>query len=580
MYNLCALSDILEINSVTFRYPGSAHNLKPALDNISLRVRAGEFVAILGSNGSGKSTLARLCNGLLVPDSGSVLVKGRDTASSSDAGFIRQMIGLVFQHPENQIIAATVEEDIAFGPENLGLPSAEIRCRVDRAIDAVGLQAHRFRPPHLLSGGQMQRLALAGVLAMRPQCVIFDEATSMLDPAGRRMAFELMDELRAEGMAVLYITHDMDEASRAERLLILHEGKLVYDGSPRGAFLSSRLQQWGLALPPAAQLWEMLSVALHLDAKVPLQMNELLDRLPVWQGQHIAAHTGQPAACGEPVIEVANLEHSYLRGTPLAHQALSDMHMKVYSRCGHGLAGATGSGKSTLLQHLNGLIRPQSGRVRVGKLELGDPSVTTSQAVRQAGLVFQNPEMQFFETFVGDEVAYGPRQLELQGSLKNRVRQAMESVGLDFEKFKDRRVQSLSGGEKRKVALASILANQTPILLLDEPTAGLDPRAHLEILTLLKQLQSEGKDIVLSSHRMDDLAELTRNMTVCRKGVNVYEGSSAGFFSSANELKESGLEAPPAAQVASRLADLGWPITCEILTPPELAACLRTEIAA
>jgi energy-coupling factor transport system ATP-binding protein len=250
--------------------------------------------------------------------------------------------------------------------------------------------------------------------------------------------------------------------------------------------------------------------------------------------------------------------------------------LKVYPGRAHGLAGVTGSGKSTLLQHLNGLLRPQKGSVRLGELLLEDPHTTTRDIVKRSGLVFQNPEMQFFETYVGDEIAYGPRQLELEGPVREHVRRAMELVGLDFDAFKDRPVFALSGGERRKVALASVLANRTEILLLDEPTAGLDPHSHREILARLRHLQGQGTQIVISSHRMDDLAEMAQDLTVFRKGCSLFSGPAAEFFNRSAELYEAGLEPPTAVRAAQRLRELGWPVPEEVVNAAQLEAALST----
>jgi len=571
------MNALIRVDQVEFRYPGSQSSA-PVLKDISLEFGEGEFVAILGSNGSGKTTLARHLNGLLLPTRGQVQVAGLDTRVKSNLGKIRQVVGMVFQHPEDQIVASTVEEDVAFGPENLGIESARIRRRVDEAISAVGLEAHRLRAPHLLSAGQMQRLALAGVLAMRPHCVVFDEATTMLDPAGRRMALELMSRLRQEGMTVIFVTHNMEEAAAASRVIVLRAGELVFDGPPQAVFADTRLAGWGLEPPPPVALARRLRGCLPGLSDNALTMEEFLSGLPAWGGRcktDVEA-ARQDGKTPQAVIEVRGLEHVYLRGTPLAHQALEEIDLIVQAGQAHGLAGVTGSGKSTLLQHLNGLLRPQRGRVRVGPFVLDDPETRTGEVVKLAGLVFQNPETQFFETYVGDEIAYGPRQLKLEGSLRERVRQAMELTGLDFEAFKDRPSFSLSGGEQRKVALACILAIQPQYLLLDEPTAGLDPRAHREILTSLGHLQAGGVELVVSSHRMEDLAELTQDLTVLRKGRCVIDGPVQKVFAAEAELLGAGLEQPPAVRTAARLRALGWPVPDEVVTP----ALLEQAVAA
>ena len=563
---------------VSFRYPAREMGGARALNDISLEIGSGEFVAILGANGSGKTTFARHLNGLLLPERGQVRVGGLDTREKANLGQIRQLVGMVFQHPEDQIVASTVEEDIAFGPENLGLEPARIRRRVEEAIAAVGLEAQRMRPPHLLSGGQMQRLALAGVLAMRPKCVVFDEATTMLDPAGRRMALDLMERLRGEGLTVVFVTHNMEEAALATRVVVLHQGRLVFDGSPREAFSAPGLADWGLEAPPALLLARRLRACVPEVPLAGLSMPEFLQGLPRWDGPEMAGIRPASTCLAQPVassISVSGLEHTYLAGTPLAHAALLGIDLEVRQGHAHGLAGVTGSGKSTLLQHLNGILRPQRGSVRTGDFQLEDPAVLTRDVVKIAGLVFQNPETQFFQTYAGDEVAYGPRQLGLGGALRERVRRAMESVGLDFEAFKDRSVYNLSGGERRKVALASVLAIEPRFLLLDEPTAGLDPRSHREVINHLRELKTAGVELVVSSHRMDDLAELVDDMTVCRKGRSILAGSAEEVFNRFEALYEAGLEPPPAALAAERLRQLGWPVPEGLVTVAQLETALH-----
>lgn len=570
------MHSLIVVDHASFQYPGAGNSGVRAIKNITLEIDEGEFVAILGANGSGKTTLARHFNGLLLPDQGSVRVNGLDTRVKTSLGVIRQTVGMVFQHPEDQIVASTVEEDVAFGPENLGIESRRIRRRVDEAISAVGLEAHRLRAPHLLSAGQMQRLALAGVLAMRPRCVVFDEATTMLDPAGRRMALELMARLCEEGLTVIFVTHNMEEAAGASRVIVMQAGEVVFDGLPRAAFTDPRLASWGLEPPPAAVLAKRLRACLPGLGEAGLTMEEFLAALPAWTGPGLpppAPKRGERGG-GDAVIEVKDLEHVYMRDTPLAHSALQGIDLVVQKGRAHGLAGVTGSGKSTLLQHLNGLLRPQSGSVRVGAFQLGDVNTLTRDVVKTVGLVFQNPETQFFETYVGDEIAYGPRQLHLDGSLRERVRKAMELTGLDFECFKDRPSYSLSGGEQRKVALACVLAIQPKILLLDEPTAGLDPQSHREILGALRQLQDEGAGIVVSSHRMDDLAELVQDLTVLRKGRCVMDGAADELFESQEPIYEAGLEQPTAVRAAVRLRELGWPVPVSIVTPTQLEHAL------
>jgi energy-coupling factor transport system ATP-binding protein len=279
----------------------------------------------------------------------------------------------------------------------------------------------------------------------------------------------------------------------------------------------------------------------------------------------------QPPQPHNLAIDVRNLHHTYLLDTPLAHPALDGASMQVVEGSVHGLIGKTGSGKSTLMQHLNALLRPQEGSIRVAGFDLNDPQVSRRAVVRQVGLVFQNPEAQFFEYYVGDEIAFGPEQLGLEQegegeSLSERVRWAMEQVGLDFAAFKDRPLYTLSGGERRKVALASILALKPKILLLDEPTAGLDPQSRLDLLDRLAALRAGGMTLLISSHQMDDLAVLACRLTVFYRGRDVLSGPAAAVISNAADLQEYAMESPVGVQVANVLRARGWPVPESILS--------------
>ncbi len=246
---------LIELRDVSYVYRKGTPEEVRALDRVNLRIRPGEFVALVGANGSGKSTLARLLNALLLPTEGEVRVAGLDPRDPRHLWEIRRRVGMVFQNPDNQIVATVVEEDVAFGPENLGLPPEEIVERVEWALRVVGMLEHRHREPHLLSGGQKQRVAIAGVLAMRPQCLVLDEATTMLDPQGRREVLETVHRLRAEGMTILLITHDMEEAAQADRVVVLSQGRIVLDGPPPEVFSKpERLRALRLDLPEIASL--------------------------------------------------------------------------------------------------------------------------------------------------------------------------------------------------------------------------------------------------------------------------------------------------------------------------------------
>ncbi len=250
--------NIIEFQDVSFRYEAddAEHPLPLCVEHVNLKIKKGDFVAVLGHNGSGKSTLAKLSNSILIPESGRVLVNGLDTADESLSYDIRRTVGVVFQNPDNQIVASIVEEDVAFGPENLGVPSDELRRRVDDALKAVGMYEYRNHEPHKLSGGQKQRVAIAGMIAMLPECIVLDEPTAMLDPKGRKEVMDTVRRLNRErGITVVFITHFMEEAAAADRVVVMDDAKIVLDGTPKDVFLKAELlKSIGLDIPKAAAL--------------------------------------------------------------------------------------------------------------------------------------------------------------------------------------------------------------------------------------------------------------------------------------------------------------------------------------
>ncbi len=586
---------LIVCDRVEFGYPLRPGNAAAAgaeiraLQGVSLHVFPGEHVAIIGPNGSGKSTLARHLNALLRPQGGAVVVCGMDTRDPAHTRAIRQTVGMVFQHPDSQIVATIVEEDVAFGPENLGVPHAELRARVQEALEIVGMWEARAHPPHLLSAGQKQRVAIAGVLAMRPACVVLDEATSLLDPQGRAEVGGIIADLRRRGTAVVSITHRMNEAAAADRIVVLSGGAVLMEGPPREVFArADLLQEIGLDLPP------MASLALHLRREIPgfptdlLTVEELVEAVSARAGPPVVSprRSGEdlppirPAASApaeDPVVRIQDVWHTYMSGTPFAEVALRGVSLDVRPGEIVGIIGQTGSGKSTLIQYMNGLLRPLQGGVVVDGHDLRRRDVDI-QAVRQiVGVVFQDPEDQVFEPLVGDDVAYGPRQLGLPlEEIRSRVRWAMEAVGLSFDDFKDRYTFTLSGGELRKAALAGVLALRPRVLVLDEPTSGLDPGSRAGLRQRLRELQArEGRTLVLVSHDMDEVAGLSDRVHVVHQGRVVASGSPRAIFSNSAGLAAHGLASPEATLVCQRLRARGYHVPPDVLTLEEAGDALR-----
>lgn len=602
---------MIECRGVSFSYDGAT----PALDGIDLNIEDGEFFCILGGNGSGKSTFAKHLNALLQPDTGTVRVNGMDASDPELVYDIRSTAGMVFQNPDDQLVATLVEDDVAFGPENLGVPSAQIAQRVRDVLKAVGLVGFERHETHALSGGQKQRVALAGVLAMEPRVLILDEASSMLDPRGRKGLMKACRALHARGMTIVMITHFMEEAAEADRVAVFRAGRVAMLGTPEEILTrADELAQLNLDMPASCCLGRTLrakGVSVCAQVREADMVAEIAQAYAERSGTDIAEQSsasdshvldnGSPAADGigtsEPVIEISHLSHSYSlsarerrrwrkRSTtadasskqalwgndPSSPWALRDVSLTVRRGEFLGLAGHTGSGKSTLVQHLNGLIRPQEGSVCALGLDLSNKKHAAAVKAK-VGVVFQYPERQLFAETVAQDVAFGPRNLGLpQDEVARRVASSLVRVGLDLAAIGDKSPFELSGGQQRRVAFAGVLAMEPEVLVLDEPMAGLDPVARRDFLGLISRLHREGLTVVMVSHSMDDLANCCDRIVVMNEGAVFAEGTPVQVFAHANELKSIGLGVPAAQRMALALAQAGVPLCCDKLYTVEALA--------
>jgi energy-coupling factor transport system ATP-binding protein len=274
------MEPIIALENVSFSYKINENSTVSVLKDVSFSIFPGEYVAIIGHNGSGKSTLSKHFNGLLTPNTGDVWVKGHNTKDDSKKLDIRKGVGMVFQHPDNQIVATIVEEDVAFGLENIGVPRQEMKQRIDQALEVVKMSEFRNRPPHHLSGGQKQRVAIAGVLAMQPDCIVFDESTSMLDTFGRNEVLQVMRKMNEMGMTIITVTHRMSEAAEADRIIVVEDGKIVMDGEPRKIFKHKEvLMQLQLDIPAVSQMAEMIHNQIATFSKELIHEDELIDEV-------------------------------------------------------------------------------------------------------------------------------------------------------------------------------------------------------------------------------------------------------------------------------------------------------------
>lgn len=591
---------MIECRGVSFSYDGAV----PALDGVDLNIEDGEFFCILGGNGSGKSTFAKHLNALLQPDAGTVRINGMDASDPELVYDIRSTAGMVFQNPDDQLVATLVEDDVAFGPENLGVPSAQIAQRVREALKGVGLVGFERHETHALSGGQKQRVALAGVLAMEPRVLILDEASSMLDPRGRKGLMKACHALHDRGMTIVMITHFMEEAAEADRVAVFRAGRVAMLGTPEEILTrADELAQLNLDMPASCCLGTALrakGVPVHAQVREVDMVAEIAqayaDRGEDTAGRPSASDSRvldnvssatDGTAVSEPVIEISHLSHSYslsarerrrwhkrsvtagksskqaLWGNdPSSPWALRDVSLTVRRGEFLGLAGHTGSGKSTLVQHLNGLIRPQEGFVRALGLDLSNKKDAAAVKAK-VGVVFQYPERQLFAETVTQDVAFGPHNLGLpQDEVDRRVESSLSRVGLDLSTVGDKSPFELSGGQQRRVAFAGVLAMEPEVLVLDEPMAGLDPAARRDFLELIDRLHRDGLTVVMVSHSMDDLANCCDRIVVMNEGAVFAEGTPAQVFAHADELKSIGLGVPAAQRMALALAEAGVPLRC------------------
>lgn len=549
---------------VTLRYGDSV-----ALDDVTLEVCRGERVCVLGANGSGKSTLVSVICGLLAPDEGDVELAGHavctsgvpDLAAYRDA---RRQLGLVFQNPDDQIVTSVVADDVAFGPENLGVPRAQISVRVARELRRVAMEKYAHADPSRLSGGQRQRVCIAGALAMEPAVLVLDEPSSLLDVRGRAAIMRVMGRLAAAGATLVHVTHFMDEALAADRVVVMQHGHVALEGTPDEVFAAKN-----------AQVIEALGLEMPFEARLAVAL-----RQAGAAGGAIAAPGApsdeKPAACAacahtaEPLAILArDLGFSYGPGA----QALDGVSLEVPVRATTAIVGQTGSGKSTLLRLLCGLEAADAGSLTVCGINAATKR-GRRQVRRAVGYVMQHPERQLFAQTVAEDVAFGPRNQGLSAAeVEGRVAHALDLVGLA-----DRRDASpfeLSGGQQRLAAIAGVLAMEPELLVLDEPTAGLDPRGRARLRALMADLAAHGVTLLQVTHSMEDAARADHVVVLDQSHV-LAAGTPAEVFCPANEpqLTAVGLGLPRPLAYACEHALDARPLTLEALV-----AALRAQDA-
>ena len=554
-------SSIIQLRDVSFAYAGEKD--ARALDHISLGISPGEFVGVLGPSGAGKSTLAAVLSGAIPHHFhgslyGAALVDGHDTCDVTLTD-VSRVVGSVNQDIDAQMVASVVEDELLFGLENFGVPHNEIEGRLAAALDAVGIPELREREIATLSGGQKQKVAIAAMLALRPRVLVLDEPTAALDPTSTKMVFDTLRNLNArEGITVVVIEQKVAALSEyCNRILVLNEGRLAFDGTPREVFShGAELRELGVDSPRVARVSNSLvQHGLIAPGEPCLTVAEAKRLVAKLIGAHPgkAAEKGRAAASaprpraeqGSPVVSFRNVCFTYHS----TGAAVRDLTFDVFPGEIVGVVGQNGAGKTTLTKLLNGLLRPESGEVRVAGLDTRE--TPTSRLAAHVSTLFQNPDRQICKDTVLDEVAFG---LELTGVEPREARRRASAVIERFGLPADEAPFSLSRGQRQMVALASVVVMEPEVVLLDEPTSGLDYRECMTIMETVREMAARGCAIVMVCHDMEVVSDFAERVIVMARGEIVGRGSSSEVFSNAEVMRRANVEPPQIVALSGALA--------------------------
>lgn len=592
---------MIRAEQVRFQYKkrdvdGNVIATEEILKGVDLTIKKGEFIALLGRNGSGKTTFSKQLNAILRPSEGTVTVDEMGTKDADKLYEIRQRVGMVFQNPDNQMVAANVEEEVAFGPENLGMESDTIVARVKQALEQVRMWKRRKTAPNHLSGGQKQRIAIAGILAMHPDYIVLDEPTAMLDPKGRKEVMEALQRLNQEQeMTVILITHDMEEAALASRVILLADGQVRFDGTPEKFFGADvLLAEMGMEAPLSYRVRKFIDSDVFVEKVGDARedeattgkwknlseydksgreweaSSELVDKK---KNEKAEAETDEK---NQDLLSLQHVSYIYSPGTAYEKVALDDVSLSLGKGEIVGLAGHTGSGKSTMIQLLNGLLKPTGGTVTFEGKDIHAKGYSGNYLRSRVGMVFQYPEHQMICDTVWEDVAFGPGKQGLtEEACKTRVEEALRFVDLP-EKYYQASPLQLSGGQKRRVAIAGVLAMHPEYIILDEPAAGLDAEGKREIFDRIRRMSREqGIGVLLVSHSMEDLAEYADRFIVLDDGKKILDDRPAEVFAERETLETCGLDVPEAVKFADRLRAEGYAIPQTVIREEELLETLR-----
>jgi energy-coupling factor transport system ATP-binding protein len=550
---------LIRLENLSFTYNGTD---KPALKDINLEIKDGEFVLITGASGGGKSTLCRCLNGL-VPHfyggtiSGEAEVQGMDIKHHATRELATK-VGMVFQDPENQMVTTDVEREIAFGLENLGFSRGLIARRIEESLATAGIADIRSRQLGELSGGEKQKVAIASVLALHPEVLVLDEPTSELDPKGADEVLTLVERLNDElGITVVLIEHRLDRVIHlVDRVIVMHEGGILADGEPREVMGSSQVAAAGIGIPPVIRLVQGLrSRGIGVD-KIPLTVKEgrvILNSIIHTVTAPVLMGSSQPD--GNPIVHIDNLWFTY----PNRTTALREVSLTFSQGEFIAVMGRNASGKTTLVKHLNGLLLPTRGRVKVDGLDTREGSV--AELARKVGYVFQNPNDHLFADTVDEEIVFA---LKSRGIGQPDIRRAVNEVlaRFDLTRYRHSYPRYLSGGEKQRIALASVLVAQPKIIILDEPTRGMEYQLKRALMDFLNEYRKQGNTVILVTHDVETVAEYADRVILLSEGRVVADGNRRDVLSKAL------LFSPQMNRLAQALGKYGVPDN--ILTVDEL----------
>lgn len=559
------------VKDLTFRYKEQKD--RNAIEGINLEVEKGEFIVIMGPSGAGKSTLAQCLNGL-IPHftkghySGEVVVRGIKVKETPVSKMAKE-IGLVFQDFEAQLFSTNTKLEIAFGPENFGVPREEIEEIIRRVLKIVNLEGLEDRPPSTLSGGQKQRLAIGSVLACMPSILCMDEPTTDLDPIGKIGVFNIARELHEEKeLTLIIIEHEAEEALNADRIILMEKGKIIKDGKPREVLKEVDLME-KIGLMPL-QIPKYFSQVSNLEkADLPLTYEEGVQKfkelgLQIDEGKYqeiLRREDEREKSYGDVIIQAKDVEYVYSNGT----KALDGINLEIREGEFIALLGHNGSGKTTLAKHFNCLLKPTRGSVIVYGKDTKNSNVY--EIGNYVGYAFQNPDHQIFADTVYDEIAFGPRMRGCtEEEVKERVAEALKAV--DMEGFEKEDPFALSKGERQRIAVASILAARPKVIILDEPTTGLDYKEQKRMMELVKRLNESGHTIIMITHTMWIVAEYTHKVAVMRDGKIEMYGKVRDVFKEEERLLELSLKPPSIVSLSNRLGKT-------FLSVEEMVSCTK-----